>query len=341
MSLYKGNNLIAGSLGKIEINIPYSLFDSKYSDIEVKNLSWLLSNGQWNSVKIYKEPYTKLYNIYKGTEKLEGISIKLSSETYNEYDFVLDLTEQTFRLPLANKKRFVMETFNDGQNWYRIYNDGWCEQGLFVSTTGDGIKTNNLLKTFKDTNYTIVLTQNSTTTTMNNNAAGSLWITAKTQNSFTIADDLWGSGSYVLSSGYLTTDEYTPQKLYYYIGDTVKNSDLIDVAEILNQLSKKMDATEINQIKSLISTKVGMPNYSAGIGISIPYTAPSNGFIFGGVNGIDSGRYVYVNGKKVHGHCGYSGGKWVYSGSLFEVSKGEQITCDSASGEYYFYPMKG
>ena len=341
MSLYKGKNLIAGSLGKVDINCPYSLFDSKYSDLEIKNTSWLLSIGQWNSVKIYKTSYTKLYDIYKGNETLEGISVKLSSEAYTDFDFVINLVEQTFRLPLRIRKRFVIDTFRNGHNWYRIYNDGWCEQGLFVSTTGDGIKTNNLLKTFKDANYTIVLTQNSTTTTMNNNAAGSLWITTKTPNSFTIADDLWGSGSYVLTSGYLAIDQYTPPKLYFYIGETIQNPNLINAAEVLNQLSKKMDATEINQIKTLISSKVGMPNYSAAIGISIPYTAPSNGFVYGGVNCIDAGRYVYVNGKMVHGHCGYSGGKWVYSGSLFEVNKGDVVTCDYTSGNYYFYPMKG
>lgn len=83
------------------------------------------------------------------------------------------------------------------------------------------------------------------------------------------------------------------------------------------------------------------PNYSKGIGITMPYTASKNGYVYAGVNGIDTHQYVYVNGYRVHGHCGYSGGKSVYSGSLFRVSAGDVVTCSKTQGNYYFYPMKG
>ena len=80
------------------------------------------------------------------------------------------------------------------------------------------------------------------------------------------------------------------------------------------------------------------PNYSQGIGITLPYSALANGYVYAGVDGME---YVYVNNMPVHGNCGYSGGKWVYSGSLIRVSTGDIITSSNASGNYYFYPMKG
>ena len=93
------NNII----NEIELNNPYSLFDSKYSDHELNNLSWLKSEGQWNSKAVYPTAYDKLLKVYNGTETVEGLSVKLSTETYTDYDFVLNTADETFRLPLKTK----------------------------------------------------------------------------------------------------------------------------------------------------------------------------------------------------------------------------------------------
>lgn len=45
--------------------------------------------------------------------------------------------------------RTVISTYKNGKNWYRIWSDGWIEQGGSYTTTG----TYNFLKPFKDTNY--------------------------------------------------------------------------------------------------------------------------------------------------------------------------------------------
>ena len=92
------NNII----NDIELNNPYSLFDSKYSDHELNNLSWLKSEGQWNAKAVYPDAYDKLLKVYNGTETVEGLSVKLNTETYTDYDFVLNTAEETFRLPLKN-----------------------------------------------------------------------------------------------------------------------------------------------------------------------------------------------------------------------------------------------
>ena len=106
-------------------------------------------------------------------------------------------------------------------------------------------------------------------------------------------------------------------------------SDLSDLEDSVQDLRGDFDAQN------------NAPDYSRGITITMPYTVESNGYVYGGVNGVDSHQYVYVNDKVVHGHCGYSGGKAVYSGSLFRVSAGDRVRVSKASGSYYFYPMKG
>ena len=105
------NNII----NDIELNNPYSLFDSKYSDHELNNLSWLKSAGQWNAKAVYPTAYDKLLKVYNGTETVEGLSVKLSTETYTDYDFVLNTAEETFRLPLKN------HTADDGNSILTLY----------------------------------------------------------------------------------------------------------------------------------------------------------------------------------------------------------------------------
>lgn len=94
-------------------------------------------------------------------------------------------------------------------------------------------------------------------------------------------------------------------------------------------------------IRNDFDSQNNSPDYSHGIGITLPYTVTSDGYVYAGVEGVDSKKYVYVNGSIVHGHCGYSGGKAVYSGSVFRVSKDDVITCQKTHGSYFFYPMKG
>lgn len=100
--------------------------------------------------------------------------------------------------------------------------------------------------------------------------------------------------------------------------------------------------TYAQNIRNDLDSVNNAPDYSKGIAItSLPYTVEADGYVYAGIEGTDSTQYVYVNGKIVHGHCGYSGGKLVYSGSLFRVSEGDEVSVSRRTGAYYFYPMKG
>lgn len=56
----------------------------------------------------------------------------------------------------------IVETYSNGTSWYRVYSDGWCEQGgmsnLTYATNAYTDITITLLKEMADTNYSISLT---------------------------------------------------------------------------------------------------------------------------------------------------------------------------------------
>jgi len=52
---------------------------------------------------------------------------------------------------LPNTVDYVVESYRNGANWYRIYKSGWVEQGGQTTTGG----TTNLLKNFSHTDYTV------------------------------------------------------------------------------------------------------------------------------------------------------------------------------------------
>ena len=64
---------------------------------------------------------------------------------------------------LANKQDkciHIIDTYANGTSWYRIWSDGWCEQGGIATITASRNFTNTitLLKPFIDTNYTCNVT---------------------------------------------------------------------------------------------------------------------------------------------------------------------------------------
>jgi SAM-dependent methyltransferase len=56
-------------------------------------------------------------------------------------------------------KPHIVETYKNGTSWYRVYSDGWCEQGgKYTVTASYGYYTINLLKSYLNTEYNIQLT---------------------------------------------------------------------------------------------------------------------------------------------------------------------------------------
>ena len=61
----------------------------------------------------------------------------------------------------------LVESYQNGADWYRIYSDGWCEQGGQIEYETNNI---NLLKEMRGANYTFTLTQSE-------GDIGTVWLT--------------------------------------------------------------------------------------------------------------------------------------------------------------------
>lgn len=169
------------------VNNPYSYGMNQYCQGAMNNNSWLKSDGQWNSGTVYTGIYA--WCLAQLTAGVEGF--KASTDTYGDYDFVINTAEQTFRLPVSNGSQgsgslyyycgdtlqnvdliniarmqekitdinaptrgYLVESYVNGQSGYRLYSDGFCEQWSLADGNGATIT---LLKPYSNTNYNINL----------------------------------------------------------------------------------------------------------------------------------------------------------------------------------------
>ena len=218
------NNII----NEIELNNPYSLFDSKYSDHELNNLSWLKSEGQWNAKAVYTNAYDKLLKVYNGTETVVGLSVKLSTETYTDYDFVLNTTDETFRLPLLDGSENILSNkrinydlpTESGQTYTAQYNGSV----QFNATTTSASQ---YIRLYNQTSGQIAEQRPPA-----NNVGSVSYIAVKKGDVFKITGDVIST----VKSLYLIKAQGNGS-LYFYVGETVQNANLIDAGRIEEQVA--------------------------------------------------------------------------------------------------------
>lgn len=71
---------------------------------------------------------------------------------------------------VPSSKGILTESYVNGTSWYRIYSDGWCEQGGVDTNSSDHYVS--LLKPFLNANYVVSLQQQST----NTGSVGRFWV---------------------------------------------------------------------------------------------------------------------------------------------------------------------
>lgn len=59
------------------------------------------------------------------------------------------------------KPAVVVENYVNGANWYRIWSDGWCEQGGYTTQHNDNVSIT-LISEMLDTNYCVQITKSQT-----------------------------------------------------------------------------------------------------------------------------------------------------------------------------------
>ena len=207
-------------INEIELNNPFSLLDYKYSEYELNNISWLRSQGQYNSKAVYPAVYDLLLKIYNGTETKAGVSVKLSTETFTDYDFVLNTAEETFRLPikvkLASGKAVV------GNGILHLSANG----GAFSTLTDNALVTIGGQSSIFQGN----ILQASGTSSLGGGSSEMMVSSDPTKSGLELSD----------------SDLY----LYFYVGETVQNANLINAGRIEEnvntQLINKANKTDVD-----------------------------------------------------------------------------------------------
>lgn len=98
-----------------------------------------------DNATIQPQTIKALYYIVIATSTKTDIQVNID-------DIVTDLNGKVDKSDL-HEVQCVVETYVNGNSWYRIYSDGWCEQGGRASVASDNSVTVTFLKNFKDTNY--------------------------------------------------------------------------------------------------------------------------------------------------------------------------------------------
>lgn len=111
-----------------ELVNPYILLEPKFFETPVYNLSWLISNGSFTGSKaVHPHAYDALLielnaDIEVGTTQnnytKRGLPVKLATDSYTDYDFVVNPANETFRPPLkvnlASSKAVVGNGMSSG-----------------------------------------------------------------------------------------------------------------------------------------------------------------------------------------------------------------------------------
>ena len=105
-----------------------------------------------------------------------------------------------------NSMKYVVETWNEGTEWYRVWSDGWIEQGgtTGLITSGDSYnsKTITFKKSFTNTNYTFTSCANKYSTENGLGTAYPPFIFTKNNTSIIIGKYSWTDGIDWYACGY-------------------------------------------------------------------------------------------------------------------------------------------
>lgn len=215
----------ATQLKEYKFNNPHFFGQSMWTDVEPKNGSWLLSNGAYHSGATYVDYYQWLLKIHNGTETVDGVSVKGVSDEYTDYDFVINTTDTTFRLPLLDgsedlpSDRYDNLTIESANSTYTAPANGW----------------------FK------VSAQGWTSFEMNNTNAGGIGtVFGFRQDNFgrSTVEAKKGQEIRLAYSGTITNADFRfvyatgNGSLYFYVGDTLQDTNLIQTGEILDYFAK-------------------------------------------------------------------------------------------------------
>lgn len=192
---------------EIQLNNPFFFGMHIWSDTAISNASWLISNGSYHSGATYASFYEWLLKIKNGTLTVDGVSVKAyGASGITDYDYVINTTDTTFRLPIKVKLASGNAVVGNGM------------------TLGMTDGTNNFGAQASNQNYWLGYTGNYGKD-VGMLESGSLIGNNKTIG---ITTDPTKSGIETSSQGL---------KLYFYVGETIQDANVIAASQVLTDVA--------------------------------------------------------------------------------------------------------
>lgn len=249
----------------IELNKPSFFGNSKYVPTPVNNLSWLKSEGQQNPKGSYPDVYNWiLENVNNGVE-----GFKRSAETYTDYDYVINTADETFRLPLLNGSENLPSNTVVSRADNTVINAGetktlfTASHNGFVSIKALGSGTPGVCTFFAYKNGLIMGCVGVSTNTYNQ---GTISFDVKCGDIVTINLDYQS-----MTYNYLYSKAVGNGSLYYYVGETVQNANLIDAGRL---------GEELVDVKASIDGNWTYKQLQFASSVSIPINTEGAGNVF-------------------------------------------------------------
>lgn len=275
MSIYLGSELLSGTATNTVSNA-HSLLDYKWTDHKLNEMAWLRADTwSWQSGKVYEAAYNHLvadlgnaelktetfneititYYVAKDGHKIayESEIIKVSNifeSLGTAWWYIIDIPNKRFKLPRSTHGDIV-ENYQNGSSWYRLYADGWCEQG---GQTAEGTSiTVTLLQTMANNLYTVQLT------CINKAQGDQNWVARdKTTTSFLYSNSEsfavnWEVKGKVMSN---VSAEAPSQYLYFYVGDYSQSAIEQTAGITSEELASKVDTNLENTVYSKLDVVI-------------------------------------------------------------------------------------
>lgn len=289
MSIYLGSELLGGTSTNTVSNA-HSLLDYKWTDHKLNEMAWLRADTwSWQSGRVYEAAYNHLVADLSGaelkTETFNGITItyyiakdghKIAYESEitrvsdifeslgTAWWYIIDIPNKRFKLPRCTHGD-IIETYQNGYSWYRLYADGWCEQGdrFYTDVNGWQNATATLLVPYKDVTYHASITSSwsgngdgASYYYANNNKTTTSFMANLTQFSTSYGYATWKASGYAARN---VSAESPSQYLYFYVGDysvsAIEQTAGITSEELANKVDNNLENTIYSKLDFVIDYK--------------------------------------------------------------------------------------
>ena len=250
-----GAEAVTSVTNELELNNPFSLFDVRWSAHRIDNLSWLVSNGQFNESSAFPSAYNYLVTQYdNGTDKIDTITyVSRTDVTKTETRSISYRLCKNGMKITKDKATYDQLLLDTGTAWYYVL--GTTESGFYLPQTDGCLQggTNDNAGAFTPQGI-----PNITGYFDGHGATGSTYKTGCFAQGTTVSGSKGSGNGFIIDFdasrcnavyGNNPTDVQPNGVrgfLYFYVGECIQGTNLINFEAIKAQLTNELTLTMEN-----------------------------------------------------------------------------------------------